>query len=78
MTFEATPITGKGDIRKGLTLKELLKHGEHVGLVLGPSEREDLGEWVHAGDGQLWQQTEKKNEIRKKILLALDMKYFIY
>ena len=42
MTFEATPITGKGDIRKGLTLKELLKHGEHVGLVLGPSEREDL------------------------------------
>ena len=72
MTFQASTITGKGDISKGLTLKELLKHGEHVGLVLGPSEGEDLGQWVHAGDGQLWQQTETKMKLeRHEILLAL-------
>ena len=69
MTFQAATITGKGDIREGLTLKELLKHSEHVGLVLRPSEGEDLGQRVHAGDGQLWQQTENENEISKTLNL---------
>ena len=69
MTFEAASITREGNISKGLTMKELLKHREHVGLVLRPSEGEDLGQRVHAGDGQLWQQTENENEISKTLNL---------
>ena len=66
VALDAAAVAGQSHVSKGFGLEQLLEHGEHVGLVLGPSEREDLWEWVHAGDRQLWQQTEKKNEIRKK------------
>ena len=35
MTLEAASVTGEGHISEGLGVQQPLKHGEHVGLVLG-------------------------------------------
>ena len=60
MTLEAAPVTGEGHVSEGLGVQQQLKHGEHVGLVLGPPQAEHLGQRVQPGDRQLRQQAAKR------------------
>lgn len=39
VTLEAAPVTGEGHVSEGLGVQQPLKHGEHVGLVLGQAAK---------------------------------------
>ena len=65
VTLEAAPVAGEGHVGEGLGVEEPLKHGEHVGLVLGPPQAEHLGQRVQPGDGQLRQQAEKEKWLER-------------
>ncbi len=67
VTLEASPVTGEGHVSEGLGVEQPLKHGEHVGLVLGPPQAEHLGQRVQPGDGQLRQQAAKRKWLEKVI-----------
>ena len=45
VTLEAAPVTGEGHVSEGLRVQQPLKHREHVGLVLGPS---NLLKWLES------------------------------
>ena len=61
VALDAAAVAGQRHVSEGFGLEQLLEHGEHVGLVLGPSQGEHLGDGIHPRYRQLRQQTEKIN-----------------
>ena len=60
VAFNRSVIACQCDITKCLRLVKVVQHRQEVVLVIVPLEAEHLGQGVHLGDGELGQQTEKK------------------
>ena len=62
MAFNGGVVAGQGYVAKRLCLIQMVQHRQQIVLVVVPFQTKHLGQRVHFGNGQLWQQTEKKKK----------------
>ena len=62
MALDGRVVAGKCDVTECLGLEKVVQHRQQVVAVVVPPETEHLGQGIHLGDRELWQQTERKKK----------------